>query len=761
MRKTIYAFLLTASYCSLLILRTEAAGCKERDIETISTYLTYPANNSISVNINHTCTARSIANATNYTFQFSIPKDFSTNVLTYNSSSNSVAVSGLKFATKYYARVKSNLNSSYGLVTTFTTKASEQYAFVSKPINGSSGNDAVELKVTANLVLGAKRYTIELNTLADFSDSTLVAVSSIDNQRTLVFTNLKYATKYYARVKTDLSDAYGKVTSFTTRAEQFSVVSEPSANATNADYNVIKIEVAPVHQAKRYVVEVSANASFASVLTNKSLTDHQRVFAFKNLKPNTTYYARSKSNASTDYGQVTQFTTRATSSKRRMWGVTTSGGTNGVGTVFSFSLDSLTFTKHHDNTSTEYLHGSLTPAPGGNFFGMGIQYSTGDAGEIYKIDANGNYTVVYNNGGIHFGSLMLASDNNLYVIDDWLNAFRGGIRKVDTEGNSQDVLASIFHRFRSDNDGKNPIAAPLEVGEHLYGMAPGGGLYKRGVIYKKTFNGAGFEVIYHFNGINGGNPQGSLTLGADGYLYGLTFSGGINNQGTVFKIKPDGSGFKKLLDFNGSNGRYPFGDLVLAGNFFYGMTSEGGSTDNGIVFKISADGAFTKLLDFNGSNGAIPLGNVTVDAGVLYGMTANGGSNDLGVIFRINSNGTGYTKLYDFSTGGGNPDGSIVVVDDTFGSNSNARMIATTTQFTDENEAHAYPNPFVNTITVEMPSANGEKFNVTLTDLSGRVVHQEEANHSLQFGQNLEEGTYIMKVTQGKRVIQQRVVKRL
>jgi uncharacterized repeat protein (TIGR03803 family) len=752
MIKTIYVSLLTASCC--FFLRTGAAG-EERRTETTSTYLTSPANESTSVNINSTCVAKLVANATKYTFQFSLPMDFSSDVLTYTSETNSVLITGLKYSTTYYARVKSNLT-SYGIVTSFTTKSAVDYTFVSKPANGSVGSDAVELKVTANFVTGASRYTIELSTTSDFSDSLLVRTSTQDNQRTLIFHGLKYATRYYARVKTNLSDDYGKVTSFTTRAEQFASVKEPGDDASAQDYSVIKVELVPVYQAKRYVVELSTQPDFSNALRLSSLTDHQYAFVYENLHPSTTYYARATSNVSTAYGPTTKFTTHAASAKRRLWGVTTGGGTAGAGTVFSFSLDSLTFTKHHDNVSTEYLHGSLTQGPSGFLYGMGIQYSTGDGGEVYRLNPQGNYSALYS-GGIHFGSLMLASDNHLYVIDDWLNAFRGGIRRLSTDGSDQDVLASIIQKFRSDNDGLNPIAAPIEAGEYLIGMAPHGGLNKKGVIYKRKFDG-GFEVIHHFNGTDGASPQGRLTAGADGYLYGMTFAGGVSNQGTVFRIKPDGSNFKKLLDFSGGNGRYPFGDLIQVGNFFYGMTSEGGNADDGIIFKIGGDGSFSKIFDFTGSNGSIPMGNLTLDNGVLYGMTANGGLNDLGVIFKVNTNGSGYAKLYDFTaSGGSNPDGSALIIDDTF---DNSARIASTVSNQIKPVASFYPNPFSSSMTIEMSSSENENFSVTLTDLSGRVVHQQQGNHAVQIGENLQQGTYIMKIVRGHDVMQQRVVKR-
>jgi uncharacterized repeat protein (TIGR03803 family) len=765
MIKTIYYFLLAASCCFLVILRTEAGGSETENSELNTTYLTNPANNCTTANISQKCLAKSVANATAYTFQFCVLQDFSSNVLTFDSNTNSTAVSGLNYATKYFARVKTNVNESFGTVTSFITKSSEQYAFVSKPGSGTIGNDAAQLKVTANSVYGAKRYTIELNTSQDFSGVSFIVTSMLDYQRTLVLRGLAYSTKYYARVKTDISDVYGKVTSFTTRAEQFSFVSEPGNNSNDNNYSIMKVVVAPVHQAKRYMIELSASPDFSNaIIKNESLTDLQRTFVFQKLKPKTTYYARAKTDVSTDYGKIITFTTRESLKKHRLWGVTTSGGVNGAGTVFSFSLDSLTFIKHHENTSTEYLHGSLTPAPDGTFFGMGIQYSTGDAGEIYKIDNRGNYSVVYNNGGIHFGGLMLASNNQLYVVDDWINSFRGGIRKLNPDGSDLDVATSIFHKFRSDSDGKNPIAPVVELDKYLYGMAPSGGLYKKGVIYKKKIDGSFFQVLHHFNGATGASPQGSLIAGIDGYLYGLTFSGGINNYGTIFKIKSDGSDFTKLFDFNGTSGKYPFGDLVESGNFFYGMTSEGGTYDNGIVFKISPTGVFTKLFDFAGADGAIPLGSLSVDdAGAFYGMTANGGVNDLGVIFKIKNDGTGFTKLYDFSTGGGNPDGSPVIVEDTFGSDNAARMLTSIEQSIqpayEDQTTRFYPNPFVNTMTVEVASVE-ETFSVTLTDLSGRVVLEEKANHIVQIGGGLAQGVYIAKVTSGNRIIQQRVMKR-
>src|SRR3989304_3511297 len=92
--------------------------------------------------------------------------------------------------------------------------------------------------------------------------------------------------------------------------------------------------------------------------------------------------------------------------------------------------------------------------------------------------------------------------------------------------------------------------------------------------------------------------------------------------------------YTKLLDFDSTNGSYPGEDLFYDGTFLYGMTVQGGSNDMGIVFKIKPDGTgYVKLLDFAGiANGSSPQGSLIFDGIFLYGMTKYGGINDMGII---------------------------------------------------------------------------------------------------------------------------------
>src|SRR5256885_8201216 len=82
-------------------------------------------------------------------------------------------------------------------------------------------------------------------------------------------------------------------------------------------------------------------------------------------------------------------------------------------------------------------------------------------------------------------------------------------------------------------------------------------------------------------------PQARLLLAPDGILYGTTYQGGISDQGTIFGLNLDGSGFRPLHQFTGlgGDGARPYADLVFRWDgFIYGTTERGGSNDGGTIF---------------------------------------------------------------------------------------------------------------------------------------------------------------------------------
>ncbi len=138
-----------------------------------------------------------------------------------------------------------------------------------------------------------------------------------------------------------------------------------------------------------------------------------------------------------------------------------------------------------------------------------------------------------------------------------------------------------------------------------------------------------------------------LAQGRDGNLYGTASAGGINNQGTVFKITPAGT-VTTLYKFDGTTGSFPYGGLSLGldGNF-YGTTNAGGTSGTGTIFKITPDGTLTVLHHFGSvkGDGGSPYAPPTQGAdGSLYGVTSGGAA------YKISS--SGVFKLLNGSTFG-------------------------------------------------------------------------------------------------------------
>ena len=150
-----------------------------------------------------------------------------------------------------------------------------------------------------------------------------------------------------------------------------------------------------------------------------------------------------------------------------------------------------------------------------------------------------------------------------------------------------------------------------------------------------------------FNGTDGAHPHGSLIIDAEGDLFGTTSDGGVG-LGTVFAIAKTASGYASapttLVTFHGTDGAHPVGSLTVDANGdLFGTTAAGGAHGLGTVFEVfhTAFGYVnpTTLVSFDGTNGSLPVGSLTMDAhGNLFGTTFFGGANNLGTVFQITGN---------------------------------------------------------------------------------------------------------------------------
>jgi uncharacterized repeat protein (TIGR03803 family) len=313
-----------------------------------------------------------------------------------------------------------------------------------------------------------------------------------------------------------------------------------------------------------------------------------------------------------------------------LYGTSQGGGASAVGSLFRLKTDGSSFSVLHDfvNSSSD----GQQPVSGLLLDASGFLYGTASAG---------------GSGG-------------------W-----GTVFKLKTDGTGYTAL----HNFGGGaSDGKSPQSALIEDGAgFLYGMTLNGGPLDVGTVFKVKTDGTGFALLHKFAGgtQDGSSPYSRLTLDSSGFLYGTTTYGGTSDKGVVFKLRTDGTGFVILRSFAGgaSDGAYPRSGLLLDGSgLLYGTSINGGSSPlgQGTVFRLKTDGTGFQLLHaFAGGaqDGAHPFyAGVTADgAGSLYGTTFNGGSVGQGVVYRLRTDGTAFSLLHDFT--GSASDGGYAYAD--------------------------------------------------------------------------------------------------
>jgi uncharacterized repeat protein (TIGR03803 family) len=166
---------------------------------------------------------------------------------------------------------------------------------------------------------------------------------------------------------------------------------------------------------------------------------------------------------------------------------------------------------------------------------------------------------------------------------------------------------------------------------------------------------------------NGGNPYGSLFQNNDGFLYGMTRTGGAKSAGTIFKISTTGV-FTVLHSFDEpTEGGTANGNLIKGkdGNL-YGMTSSGGINQNGTAFKVTTTGTVTVLANFHGATqGNAPYETLVKGKdSAYYGTTSSGGKYNFGTVFKICAGITTVLHSFNRNAEGGTPKGSLIQATD-------------------------------------------------------------------------------------------------
>lgn len=361
-----------------------------------------------------------------------------------------------------------------------------------------------------------------------------------------------------------------------------------------------------------------------------------------------------------------------------LYGVTTYGGTIGSGSVFKLDPNAnesvlYSFAGSPDGSQPT---GGLVQDAAGNLYGV-TRYGGANSpecppgpgcGTVFKLTPGGTATLLlsFRNGYPPYGSLpvgrlVLDKSGNLFGTTQYQSFINGNcplsivnhkqvgygcgtVFKLDPSG-----TASAVHVF-DGTDGAFPYAGLVQDSAgNLFGTTSTGGVAncssarfgECGTAFKVDTSGQ-FSVLYSFqgasNGPDGGTPESSLFLDADGNLYGTTNVGGTGAPcytgitcGTIFQLTSAGKESVLSSFATGASGGTagPTAGLVqdAAGNF-YGL-------ENGNVFKLDSTGKESTLFTFTTYPDNQASNDLVQDAdGNLYGVIP-GGTSGKGEVFKL------------------------------------------------------------------------------------------------------------------------------
>jgi hypothetical protein len=282
-------------------------------------YLTSPANGATTTSTS--LTSNVVPAATLYTIEVSTSSTFpvGATTITKSNASRTMNFPELTFSQLYYARVKTNLSATWGPVQTFTTGTVDNFTYVTTPVNGGTTS---QYNVTANNIVGATLYTIELNTSSTFAVAT--AITKQGASRTQAFPTLVYNQLYYTRVKTNLSPNWGPTRTFTTLGpDAFSYLISPANGSLDVP---IDVQLVPntINGTTSYTLTVSQNPDYSAPFFEEPGTGNPYAPTMFGLAYGTLYYVRVKTSLSPNWGPTRSFTTVADPGGRRR----TSGSSN-------------------------------------------------------------------------------------------------------------------------------------------------------------------------------------------------------------------------------------------------------------------------------------------------------------------------------------------------------------------------------------------------------------------------------------------------
>lgn len=329
-----------------------------------------------------------------------------------------------------------------------------------------------------------------------------------------------------------------------------------------------------------------------------------------------------------------------------LFGTTSAGGSHGDGTVFEIANTPTGFAGAATLVSFNGSGGSdpqgrLIADANGDLFGTTTEGGLDGVGTVFEIaNTPTGYadaaTVLVSfdklNGGYPIGGLLVDANGDLVGTTAGFGSFfnspynDGTVFEIAKSSTGFATTSTILATFNGP-DGSRPGDLVADAKGDLFGTTQNGGAYENdGTVFEIVNTPTGYSntpvTLASFYFGNGAYPNKGLVMDANGDLFGTT-AGFSNYPGTAFEIANTPTGYASsvttLVSFDGAPsdewlGESPSSGLTVDSNGdLFGTTSAGGTNGRGTIFEITGSGFVPVTCFTAGTQIATPHGEVAVE----------------------------------------------------------------------------------------------------------------------------------------------------
>jgi len=233
----------------------------------------------------------------------------------------------------------------------------------------------------------------------------------------------------------------------------------------------------------------------------------------------------------------------------------------------------------------------------GNIYGTTSSGGTNNLGTVFQLNHSSGQWVLntllsfsYGNGGFPSSGVIFDQAGNLYGATGGGGNGYGVIYELSPSGSGWTDTTLYVFQGSADDGGDASGGLIFDAAGNLYGTTIAGGSDGQGTVFELSpSNGSwSINVLHSFTELGGGPLLASLTFDPAGNLYGVTTTGGLNEGGNVFELTPSNGGwtYSDLYDFPEGHGS-PYGTLLWNNGTLYGTTQRGGTDNLGTVFEVT------------------------------------------------------------------------------------------------------------------------------------------------------------------------------